>query len=464
MRHDLRTFLAKLEGEGELIHIRDSLSTQFEIPAVLKYLVKEKNVALQFDDVKGYQVPVVGNLLGSRKRLAIAMDVQEAEIAHKFLEARENPLKPVIVENGPVKDVEILNDVDIAGVIPVLIHHEKDAGPYFTCAVTIAKDPETGLRGMGLHRIQVKGSNTLGIFLASPPLSHFLAKAEENNMPLEVAVVVGVDPLTLFSSVVFAPSGIDKLSISGALCGRPVEVVRCSSVDLEVPANAEFVLEGHIIPGERHREGPFGESTGCYLTYNNPVIKITAITHRKGPIYHALMPFTDEEAVLLDYSWEMDNLKELKKTHACVQKVHMLNIGLMAIVQVSRALPGEVPLIIEKLLSNSFIKTVIVVDDDVDPYDYGDVLWAISTRFQAKRDLLIKSDVDGLMIDPSANSLRVSKEFYSTLVAKTSKMGIDATKPADEHGRFEKIDVPEEAKSLARKIIKNIIMNDWRIS
>jgi 2,5-furandicarboxylate decarboxylase 1 len=186
------------------------------------------------------------------------------------------------------------------------------------------------------------------------------------------------------------------------------------------------------------------------------VIEIGGLMHREKPIYQGLVPFAGEEDVLLDYSWEIDNLKELQKAHSCVRKVHMLNIGLMAVVQVRNPSDGEVPLIMEKLLSNPFIKTVIVVDDDVDPYNYGDVLWAVSTRFQAERDLLVKKDVDGLMIDPSAAELSVSDEFFSTLVAKTSKMGINATKPGDGGERFDKIDVPKGVKETMLKIVDDI--------
>jgi len=456
MSHDLRSFLARLEEEDELVHVDHPLSPRFEIPAVIKHIGSKRDVAIQFDRVKGYQVPVVGNLFGSKRRLAIAMETREEEMADKIYNARKNPVEPKLVENGPVNEVKIHGNVDILQTIPVLTHHERDAGPYFTCAVTLAKDPETGLRGMGLHRIQVKGKDKLGIFLASPPLSQFLAKAEKKGTPLEVAIAVGVDPLILFSAVIFAPTGVDKLSIAGGFYGEPVELVKCSQVDLEVPASAEFVLEGHIVPGRREKEGPFGESTGCYLTYNNPVIEIGALMHREKPIYQGLVPFAGEEDVLLDYSWEIDNLKELQKAHSCVRKVHMLNIGLMAVVQVRNPSDGEVPLIMEKLLSNPFIKTVIVVDDDVDPYNYGDVLWAVSTRFQAERDLLVKKDVDGLMIDPSAAELSVSDEFFSTLVAKTSKMGINATKPGDGGERFDKIDVPKGVKETMLKIVDDI--------
>jgi len=454
MFKDMKQYIAELEKEGELVHIKERLSPKFEIPAVIKYFVKERNVALFFDDVEGYKIPVIGNMLGTKRRLALALCVSESEIAGKYLNLIENPIKPLIVEHGPVKEVEIIKNVNIIQHIPVLTHHEKDTGPYFTCAITMAKDPETGIRGMGIHRIQVKDKDTVGIFLGNPPLSHFLKKAEERRQPLEIAIVVGNDPITYFSSVIWAPSGIDKLDIAGGLSGKAVELVRCSSVNMEVPAHSEFVLEGHIIPGERQEEGPFGESTGYYFTYKNPIAKITAITHRKDPIYQALMPFTDEGVILLNLSWEMGNLKEIQKVHSFVKNIHLLNMGLMAIVQIKKRSDEDSQRVIEKLLSSPFIKIVVVVDEDVDPYDLQEVMWVVSTRVQPDRDIAVKSGMDGMMIDPSTSERKVSTEFFSTFIPKTSKIGIDATKPLKDYDRYKKIDVPELAKSKVRLLIE----------
>ena len=457
MPYDLMEFLEKLEKADELIHIRDPLSPRFEIAAVIKYLTRKKNCALFFDDVEGYNIPVVGNVLGTKKRLALALGIEEIDLAGTYLRCRENPAKPVLVSDGPVKQVEILHGVDIAKIIPVLTHHEKDAGPYFTCAITMARDPETGLRGMGIHRIQVKDSNTLGIFLASPPLSHFLARSESRGKPLEIAVVLGVDPVTFFSSVVWAPSGVDKLDIAGGLAGRPIETVACSTIDVEVPAQAEFVLEGEIIPGERHPEGPFGESTGYYFTYKSPVAKVKAITHRRNPVYQALVPFSNEETVLLDLSWEMEHLKEMQRSYPFVKKIHFSNLGLTAIAQIKKSSDEDSRKVIEHLWSNPFAKMVIVVDEDIDPYDHQEVNWAIATRVQPAKDITMKGGLDGLVIDPSTGPLRVSDDPLFRLITTTSKVGIDATKPLDGRARYEKIDVPEGIRAKIWPVVDRYV-------
>lgn len=461
MEADIREFIRKLEEQSELIHIQERLSPKFEISAMIKYFTRARNLALFFDNVEGYTIPIVGNLLGTKKRLALALGVSESEIVGRYLSCREKLIRPVVVKDGPVKQVELLNKVDILRTLPVLTHHEKDRSPYFTCAITIAKDPETGIRGMGIHRIQIKDRNTIGIFLATPPLSHFLAKSEAKGVPLEIAIVIGIDPITFFSSVVWAPFGIDKLDIAGGLAGSPIEILKCSTIDLEVPAHSEFVLEGHIIPGEREQEGPFGESTGYYFSSKSPIANITAISHRKNPVYQALVPFASEEMVLIDLCWEMEHLKEIQKVCPFVRNVHLLNLGLIAVAQIKKESDTDSRNIIEHMLSNPFIKIVIVVDEDIDPYDGQDVNWAVSTRVQPESDIVIKGNMDGLVIDPSTSEHKVSADFFSALVTKTSKLGIDATKPLKEHGRYRRIDVPEEIKSKVRPILDRYLP-EWK--
>ena len=298
MFSDLNGFIRHLEDHGELVRVKERLSPLHEIPAAIRFIDQKWRSAALFEEVQGYDVPVIGNLLGNRKRLEMALSAGD-DLITQYLNRTNRPIKPVIRKEGPVKEVVLTGHIDILKSMPVLTHHEKDAGPYLTSAVTIAKDPDTGVRGMGIHRIQVKGKNRVGILLASPPLSHFFKRFEERGKPMEVAIVVGMDPITFFSSVIWAPKGIDKFDLAGGLKGEAIELVSCESVDLEVPARAEFVLEGKVLPNKREKEGPFGESTGVYLTYDNPVAEIDVITHRQTPIYHALMPFTNEESVLM---------------------------------------------------------------------------------------------------------------------------------------------------------------------
>lgn len=453
MFKDMREFLDYLEGTGNLLRVHEELSPKFEIPAAMKYLASEKDVALRFEKVKGYDVPIAACLLGRGKRLAMALGIDGGmeEIQKEYLSRRKNPIKLVIVQKGPAKEVIIDKDVDILKTMPVLTHHEKDVNPYFTSAITIAKDPETGMRGMGIHRIEIKDKDTIGIFLGSPPLSNFLKKADEKNKPLEIAIAVGVDPITFFASVIWAPSEIDKFDIAGGLAKAPIELVKCESIDVEVPASSEYVLEGYLIPKRREKEGPFAESTGYYLTYDNPVGKIKVITHRKNPIYHALMPFTSGEACL-GLSREFDNLEVIRKVFPHVLGVHQRSTGLVAFVKIDKKSDEDVPKIIDYFM-NSNPKVIIVVDKDVNIYDPYEVEWAMTTRFQPDVDVIIKKDFPGLSIDPSGRGGEITPEL-GAYVTRTSKIGIDATVPLAEKERYEKIDVPKNVKERVIGLLK----------
>ncbi len=447
---NLRDFLTYLEAAGDLQKIEEELSPRHEINAVMRYLDKGKGPALLFPNVKGYQVPVVGNLLGRRRRLAMAFGVEEDQIVDEYYRRRRQVYPPKLAEDGPVKEVIIKSDIDIAKVIPVLTHHAKDIGPYFTSAVTIAKDPETGVRGMGIYQIQVKDHNTLGVYLTTPPLSEYLKKAGEMNRPLEIAVVIGMDPLTFFSSVIWTPPGLDKFEIAGALAQEPIELVKCATVDIEVPAQAEFVLEGRILPNERDTGGTFGGSSGYYSTGNHPVpvAKIHGIMHRKDPIYQALCVWSQEESTLMDVGWAVDNLRPLREKFPHIKRIEFKEFDQFCIVQIDKKADSEPKIIIEHLLDAVFVKMVIITDNDVNIDDPDELIWALVTRISSPQNVIIKPDMIGNMLNPS--TVREEK----TQIPKITKIGVDATKPLTALERYEKIDISSEVKAGIMPIIK----------
>jgi 2,5-furandicarboxylate decarboxylase 1 len=453
MSGDLRTFVQRLEESGELVRVSEELSTQHEIAAAIKYVAQREGKAVLFERAKDYDVPIVANLLGSRERVAMAFDVKEHDLDETYLARAQNRIKPVVVTSAPVQEVMIESEIDIRRTLPVLTHHEKDAGPYMTSAITIAKDPETGVRGMGLHRIQVKDKDTIGIFLATPPLSHFLAKAEQQGKPLQIAVASGVAPLTFCAAIFFAPQGVDKFEIAGGFAQAPIELVRCRSVDIEAPADAEFILEGSIIPQQREKEGPFGESTGYYFTYDNPVAKIKAISHRANPIYHALLPFSGEERVLTSFMLGSYTLRQVQKALPQVRRMHIQLVGEIVIAQIDKKSDDDGAKVIDYLLSSPFAKIVVVTDGDVNISDLDEVAWAVGTRVHFDRDVTIRSDLPGLMIDPSTSGGEKTPDL-SQLTTRTAKIGIDATKPLSELGKFERIDVPQGVKEKIWKILE----------
>ena len=453
MSGDLRTFVQRLEESGELVRVSDELSTQHEIAAAIKYVAQHEGKAVLFERAKDYDVPIVANLLGSRERVAMAFDVKEHDLDETYLARAQNRIKPVVVTSAPVQEVVIDSEIDICRTLPVLTHHEKDAGPYMTSAITIAKDPETGVRGMGLHRIQVKDKDTIGIFLATPPLSHFLTKAEQRGKPLQIAVASGVAPLTFCAAIFFAPQGVDKFEIAGGFAQAPIELVRCRSVDIEAPADAEFILEGYIIPQQREKEGPFGESTGYYFTYDNPVAKIKAISHRANPIYHALLPFSGEERVLTSFMLGSYTLRQVQKALPQVRRMHIQLVGEIVIAQIDKKSDDDGAKVIDYLLSNPFAKIVVVTDGDVNISDLDEVAWAVATRVHFDRDVTIRSDLPGLMIDPSTSGGEITPDL-SQLTTRTAKIGIDATKPLSELEKFERIDVPQGVKQKIWRIME----------
>jgi 2,5-furandicarboxylate decarboxylase 1 len=444
----LSSLISGLEEAGEIIKIQEELSPAFEIGAALRYLDRHNDKAILFNRVRGYTIPIVGNLFQSYRGIATALGIKDSQkVMDEYWKRSSARIKPVIRESGPVKEVILKRDIDILKVMPVLTHHEKDAGPYFSSAITIARDPQTGIRGMGIHRIQVKGKSKIGIFLGTPPLSRFLSLSDAKGKPMEIAIVIGVDPLTFLASITYAPEGIDKFDLAGGLRGKPVELVKGETVDIEVPRYAEFVMEGEILPGVRETEGPFGESGGAYLTVQNPVAHIHCIYHKKQPIYHALMPFNKENGIITNLVWEATQLDSLQRSLPAVKKVHLWgSVGEIAVVQIEKNGDDDGRKIINelfKLLARA--KGIIVVDTDIDIQDPYEVEWAVFTRFQVDRDLLTISGVPGSVLDPSADG------------GLTSKWGLDATKPLKEAGKYERIAPPTWAMEKVKTLLNSIL-------
>jgi 2,5-furandicarboxylate decarboxylase 1 len=297
---------------------------------------------------------------------------------------------------------------------------------------------------MGIHRLMVQGGNRLGVLLATPPFTVFHSRAEEQGQPLDVAVALGVDPATLLASVVkVGPRGPDKFEIAGALRGRPLELVSAETVGLEVPARAEIVLEGRILPGVRAPEGPFGENTGYYFSAMSPVVEVTAVTHRREFIYPALCPWTADVDNLLSLAAGTELLGRLRSHVYGVVDLDMIpgTCGFSAVVAVRGLKPTEVRrLILLALGLDRRLKSVTVVDDDVDIRSPRDVAWALATRFQPDRDTVILGGMEGYVIDPSAAAAGTG-----------SKLGFDATRGPGP--QFDRVTMPAPALAKARSAL-----------
>ena len=438
---DLRAFLDDLAGD--LISIREPLDPRFEIAALLAE-VQASGRAVLFENVRGRPgMRIAGNLLSSRRLAARALGTTEDRLIETYVERTRQRVPPVPAQGAvPVQEVVHRQPADVAALLPLLTHHEKDAAPFLTCGVVLARDPATGMRGMGIHRMMFKGGNRFGVLFSNPPLSQFLANAEREGRPLEVAIALGVDPALLIASVVkTGPLGPDKMDIAGALRGVPVELAHAVTVDLEVPARAEVVIEGHILPGVRETEGPFGENTGAYFTNVSPVIEVSAVTHRKDFIFPALVPWTADVDTLLSLAGGAELLGQLKGLVRGVVDLELVpGTSSFAAVIAVRNCPGhEVRRLIHLALTlDRRLKVLTVVDDDVDIRSSREVAWAMSTRFQPDRDTVILGGMEGYVIDPSSAG------------GAGSKIGYDATRGAGT--AFDRIVLPPAAVARARAV------------
>ena len=442
---DLRAFLADLRSD--LLTVEQAFDTKHEMAALLRAMPAD-GPAVLFENVTGHPgARVIGNLVASRRRVAQALDTSEEKLAATYLQRTRQGIAPRTATEAPVKDVQHLAPADLAALLPVLTHHEGDGGPFITSGVVLCQDPVSGRRGMGIHRMMVKGGNRLGVLLANPPLSQFHAAAEAAGRPLDIAVALGVEPALLIAAVVkTGPQGPDKMDLAGALRGAPVEMIRAETVAVDVPARAEIIIEGRVLPGVRETEGPFGENTGYYFSNISPVVEVTAVTHRRDFIYPALCPWTADVDSLLSLAAGTELLGQLQTQMTGVIDLDLTTgtCGFTAVIALAKARPTEVRRLIHLALSmDKRLKLVTVVDDDVDIRDPREVAWALATRFQPARDTVILSGMEGYVIDPSCGSGGVG-----------SRMGMDATRGSGSD--FDKITIPAAAAAKARAVLAEL--------
>lgn len=440
----LRDWLAHLAATGRLAVTRPQVGLEHELAAIAKVLDGRK--ATLFPNPGGHALPVVSGLVSSRQWIAEAMGVDHAAMLARFEHAAANPLPCLEVDRAPVQEV-VETAPDLMRDLPIPTHNEHDSGAYITAGLIISRNPRTGRQNVAIVRLQVSGPRRLGALLLPRHTNLFFDMAEEEGQPLPVAIVVGVDPLSLLASQAIAPLDQDELEIAGALQGRRLPVVKCTTSGLLVPAEAEIVVEGRILPRVREPEGPFGEFPQYYgERADRHVIEVDAITRRKDAIYHTIGGGGLEHLVLGGIPREATLLGHLKRSFPNVRDVHLSHGGICRYhlyVRLAKRSEGEPKNVMMGAFAGHYdVKQVIVVDEDVDIHDPAQVEWAVATRFQADRGLLVVNDSQGSRLDPSTRD------------GVGSKMGIDATKPLTApEMRFKKIRVPgEEAVDLARDV------------
>ncbi len=424
---DLRAFLARLEEEGELKRIKVPVNPEYEIGAICRRVLDQRGPALFFENPMS-DVPLAVNILASRHRYALALETTPEDLHQEWIKRTAEALPPVIVKDGPCKE-NILkgDDVDLMR-FPIPIWNALDASPYITFPCQISRDPETGIRNAAMYRTQVHDRNTVGICAA--PYRHINLHGKKAAGPLPVAIALGLDPAIHIASVGSFPFGSDELAMAGALRGAPVQLVKCETIPLEVPAEAEIVLEGELRYDEKRPEGLFGEFTGYYgLQVNRPTIKIKAITYRNNPIY--LGSYEGKPPQETNYLHGIPTEAEILRLVPIpgILKVHVTEGGCGAfngIISVDKQFEGYGKMIAMAALGTwgaRYIKNLIIVDSDIDPFNMTEVEWALATRVQPDRDVEIIKAVTGCILDPS-----LSEHERATGHSRTSKMIIDATR------------------------------------
>lgn len=431
----LRGWLDRLQETDRLAVARPSVDVRFGVAGVANRL--DGRSASIFPTPSGHSVPIVSGLLSDRAWMAEAMGVAQDELLARFQSACLEPVASIEVTSAVCQQV-VHRDVDLTAMLPIPTHNELDSGAYITAGLLITRRPETGVQNMSIHRLQVSGPNRLGALLLPRHTLAFFTEQEKSGADLEIAIVIGVDPLTLMASQAIVPINHDELEISGALRGSALPVVRCVTNDVRVPADAEIVLEGRLLANVREPEGPFGEFPQYYgERANRHVIEVDALTHRESPIYHTIVGGSLEHLLLGGIPREASFLSHLQRSFPCVRDVHLSRGGTCRYhlyVQVANPSTGEAKNVILGALGTHYdIKHVTVVDTDVDVHNPTQVEWAVATRFQADRDLVVVHGSQGSKLDPSTNG------------GVGSKMGLDATVPLDAPpGKFTRIRVPGE--------------------
>ena len=414
-----REYLQVLRDHRELLEISRPVDLRN-----LAALVPQSGKALFFTNPIGHSLPVVSGLLQSRDRLALAMGVPYGKIQEKLQRAIEQPIEPKLVRDGPVKEVVLKQDEVDLYQLPVPIFSTLDGGPMITGAIVIAEDAEYGMNA-GMYRLMLKGRNMTGIDIVTPNnLRRFAEHALSAKRPLSVSICIGTHPYEMMAATFKASLGTDELTYAGGLRGEPLELT--SGVTIPVPciADAEIVLEGEIIPeGWTQPEGPFGEFTRLMGgIHYNPRVKIHAVLHRRDPIYYALhMPWENiwmSAPIYEAAAWRILGEAGVKATAINVTPGGCCHWHIIAAI---RKQPGDGKNAIAALLSVADIKHVVVTDEDIDVFDPVEVEWAIATRVQADRDVVILSNARSKPLDPSLPPIDG--------VPTTAKMGIDATIP-----------------------------------
>jgi 2,5-furandicarboxylate decarboxylase 1 len=428
---DLQSYIEFLEQNDHLVRVRSEVDPTFELAGIAKKF--ETGKAVLFEKVKGSRFPVLIGIYWNRDMLAKLLGTTGPQLPFVLSDEirawRRQAIEPVILERGPANEI-IETDPNLA-ILPIPHHAEGDGGRYLTSSVLIAKDPDTGVRNLSIHRMMMTGSRRFTLLLEE--LGHvmdYFKRAEAKGQPLEVTVNNGVDFAVTMAAAApasAAPIEMDEIGIACQMRGEPVELIKAQTVDVEVVANAQFVLEGRILPKVREPEGPYAEVTGYYAERKPRwVFELSALTRRERPIFHSILSGREGSNVFA-CSAEAGVFERVKAAVPDVTAVHFsdASVPYHLVVQINKQREG-VPrnAMMAAFLSHPFVKMVTVVDTDVDIFDVHEVEWAVATRCRFETDLQFIPESIGHRLNPSVEN------------DKWTRLGIDATVPLPREQKF----------------------------
>jgi len=458
-----------LENAGELKRVKSQVDSDLEIAEILRRVMYANGPAVLFENVRGFDMPVLGNAFGSVKRLQLALEMEDftqigqriadmtkMEIPSGFLNkikklpelSKMGEVFPKLENSGPV--TEIVETSPSFNKIPILKTWHKDAGRFITLGLVATKHPETGVRNLGVYRIQIlDDTHAMMHWQKHKRGAQHGEISKDRGEKIPAAIIIGAEPATVFSAIAPVPEGLDKYVFAGITRQKGIKIVKCKTQDLEVPANAEIVMEGYVDSSDIRDEGPFGDHTGYYTPVEPyPTFTLTGIMRRQKPIYLTTIvgkPILEDAYVgkVIERSF----LPLIRMFHPEVVDFAMPAAGWfqgMAIISIKKRYPGQAKKVMMGLWGTgqlALTKMFIVVDEDVDVHDFNDVIWAITTRADAERDCVIIKNTPTDTLDPA-----------SPLVNLGSKLGIDATQKTREEGFTreiqEKVSVDENTKNL----------------
>jgi 4-hydroxybenzoate decarboxylase len=379
--------------------------------------------------VRGSSLPVVTNIFGSRRRLLEMIGATDGRFAPRFAALCEQATEKV---PGTFSEVDRREGSLLD--LPQIVYHERDGGPYLTSAIFLAREPESGVPNLSFHRSMICGERELRIHLGSShDLAQYQAKAEQAGRPLEAAVLVGTSPDIFLAACASLPYDADEMTLAARIRGEPVEMERCKTIDLEVPADTEVLVEGRILPHVRRPEGPFGEFMGYYVPVgDNHVFEVTRVAWRKAAVFHSVLCQSPEDIYPLEYAIATRIYRTLSAQVPGLLDVACKSSLLGTVLKLKPAYDGHARHALQAAVGShlDYNKMVIAVDEDVDPNDYEDVLWAYLTRGRADTRATIIKDVPGFYRDPM-------KDHWGRLL-------IDATRPWGREAEFERKRIPGE--------------------